>query len=394
MNPLRRIVRVVTFPFRSAIFTVVLVFALTGYTVWRIAAASQARRARIAPAAQTAQTPASGQASGPQAPADQPPSDALPPPPQNIVRTLGSNYMNLVLPEQPEQPGATRPVIPKRVQDAMLTRPIPISRDAYRPSPKPAAPAPPPVYFLPAGRRIRCWLANAIESGSTEIPVIGYVAEDVHTIDRDGVTRTVIPAGVEVHSVAQMTGMRDRVIVNGRWMLVWRNADPRANGRTLHVQGLALARDYDERTGIFGPRDGSPGILGDRLTMPDDAQIRSLALRFVSATTRALEDQQQTLNPLTNQMVSTPKASMQNALMEGFAETTSAVSTQIDRIRETLERDSVYLAVLPGTQFYIYTKEPIDLSQATMPGGSAQPPAPQSRTTQTPLSAVNIASSP
>jgi hypothetical protein len=98
------------------------------------------------------------------------------------------------------------------------------------------------------------------------------------------------------------------------------------------------------------------------------AKVKSLALAFVSATTRALKSSIEMLNPLTNQVVSSSKNSKGNAFLEGAAATVDEAQKQVERIRARLELDGYYVAVLPGAEFYLYTKEPIDLRHVISPG--------------------------
>ena len=53
-------------------------------------------------------------------------------------------------------------------------------------------------YFLPYGRLLRCELVNTVDSTNIDTPIIGLVIEDAWN---DG--RVIIPAGTEVHGLAQ-----------------------------------------------------------------------------------------------------------------------------------------------------------------------------------------------
>ena len=367
---IHRLRSLLTLPFRSFWISVLIFTALVSFTAWRIIAANHARRARLNPP--TAQAPSAPRAqqtpAGSAREADAVPTLNTGKAPDAITET-GSPFLKLVLPDEPEKPNVA-PVIPRKIREQMLTQPAPIALGTYKPTAKPEPKVAAPVYYLPSFRRIPCMLVNALETGSTEIPIIALVVEDQYNIDKDGVSRLVIPAGVEVHGVGQQSPMRDRIIGQGSWTFVWRTRD-RNNSRELRIAALALNRDYDERTKIFGATDGSPGLVGEKLQVNDDNEIKSLALRFVAATTRALQSQRETLNPLTNAIVATPKATVGNALMEGASATLDGVTAQMDKMRETLTKDGLYVAVLPGKQFYLYTKEPIDLAKATGPAASA-----------------------
>jgi hypothetical protein len=53
-------------------------------------------------------------------------------------------------------------------------------------------------WFLPYGRLLRCELVNTVDSTNIETPIIGLVIEDAWNGGR-----VIIPAGTEVHSLAQ-----------------------------------------------------------------------------------------------------------------------------------------------------------------------------------------------
>lgn len=366
---IRRLRSLITLPFRNLFVTLGIFLALVGFTVWKIIAVNHERRARVDPpvAEKKVAPPAPGRSAQSEPDSGAVSSDTK----RDHITQSGSPLVRLVLPDEPE-PTKTEPVIPKRIREQMLTPPAPISIGSYKPTKKTAPLPSAPVYYLPTGRRIPCMLVNALETGSTEIPIIGIVLEDQYNIDKDGVSRLVIPAGVEIHGTGSQSPMRDRVIGTGKWTFVWRTRD-RHNAQEISVQALALNRDFDKRTGIYGASDGSPGLLGEKLQVDDEAQVKSLALRFLAATTRALQSQRETLNPLTNSIVATPKATIGNALAEGAAATMQGVGDQVDKMRETIMRDGFYVAVLPGKEFYLYTKEPFDLSKATGPGVSPVP---------------------
>jgi hypothetical protein len=336
---------------RSTLFWGVVLVVLFSYTLWGIFSANRKTRERIEP------TPSKAAALAENAP--------LLSPSKPLYAQVGSGIIDIVLPQPTESPSKEPPKIPQKVRDAMLTPPVSMSLFPYMPAPVAAKPAS-ADFYLPSFRMIHCKLANAVETGSTESPLIGYVLEDQYNIDAQGVSRLVIPAGLEIHGTAG-PAMRDRITSTGKWTFVWRTTDTH-NAQELAVQALALNRDFDPETGIYGLTDGGPGIAGTRIDGTNEKEIKSLALAFVSATTRALKSSIEMLNPLTNQVVSSSKNSKGNAFLEGAAATVDEAQKQVERIRARLELDGYYVAVLPGAEFYLYTKEPIDLRHVIGPG--------------------------
>ena len=235
----------------------------------------------------------------------------------------------------------------------------------------PAKPPPlaPPTYYLPSFRLIRCELIGGPETGSIETPLIGVVLDNQYNIDADGVTRLVVPAGVEVHGTGKSSPSRDRIDGNGKWTLVWRTNDGN-NAMELSVSGIALNRDYDDAKHAYGDAEKSPGIAGRHFGSLGDQAIQEALLASVAAVTRSVKSYTSVLNPLTSQVVNEPKATIGNALLEGGAAGTDRIADMIDAIRKQIDEKGYYVAVLPGKEFYLYTKEPIDLRKARRPAES------------------------
>lgn len=115
---------------------------------------------------------------------------------------------------------------PTRIQQPT---PPPTAQTA-RPTPTPKAPPPIPQaifatkeesrseYYLPYGRLLRCELVNAVESTNIETPIIGLITDDVWQAGR-----LVIPAGTEVHGLAQKTAARERIGSERQWVLVFQD---------------------------------------------------------------------------------------------------------------------------------------------------------------------------
>jgi len=83
--------------------------------------------------------------------------------------------------------------------------------------------------FLPYGRLLRCELVNTVDSTNIDTPIIGLVIEEAWN---DG--RLIIPAGTEVHGVAQKSAVRERIGSDRQWFLVFsgRTRTPRLRRRT------------------------------------------------------------------------------------------------------------------------------------------------------------------
>ena len=344
--------------FRKLWVAALLVVILGGATAVRIYYASSARR--------QADEPTAGPAAGSKAAAKT--GTAKNAVPQPVTMQFGEQFAGFALPpESPKKDEPKRPPpIPEEIKKRFVNQPTPIS--LFPPFATPAKPPPlaPPTYYLPSFRLIRCELIGGPETGSIETPLIGVVLDNQYNIDADGVTRLVVPAGVEVHGTGKSSPSRDRIDGNGKWTLVWRTNDGN-NAMELSVSGIALNRDYDNAKHAYGDAEKSPGIAGRHFGSLGDQAIQEALLASVAAVTRSVKSYTSVLNPLTSQVVNEPKATIGNALLEGGAAGTDRIADMIDAIRKQIDEKGYYVAVLPGKEFYLYTKEPIDLRKARRP---------------------------
>ena len=346
-------------PFRRIWVAVLLIVLIGGATAVRVLYKSSARRKAEEP---TAGTPAAPKAAAETGAA----KDDVP---QPITMDFGEQFANFALPPESPQKGEPKrpPPIPEEIKKLFVNQPTAISLFPPLAAPARQPPPAPPTYYLPSFRLIRCELIGGPESGSIETPLIGIVLENQYNIDADGVTRLVIPAGVEVHGTGKSSPSRDRIDGNGKWTLVWRT-NAGSNAMELTVNGIALNRDYDEAKHAYGDTEKSPGIAGRRFGSLGDQAIQEALLASVAAITRSVKSYTSVLNPLTSQVVNEPKATIGNALLEGGAAGTDRIADMIDAIRKQIDEKGYYVAVLPGKEFYLYTKEPIDLRKVRRPG--------------------------
>lgn len=356
-------------PFRTLWVPAVLLVALGCVTAVRIFFASGSRR-----------TAEASRGLKPVAAKPLPGSGAKPSPEEPVTAHFGETFANFVLPpEQPKKDESKRPPpIPEDVRKLFVNPPTAISLFPEHPAGQRPAPVLPPLYYLPSFRLIRCELIGGPETGNIETPLIAVVLEDQFNIDAGGVSRLVIPAGVEVHGVGKPSPSRDRIDGSGKWTFVWRTNDS-SNGTELTVDATALNRDYDAEKTVYGDTEKSPGIVGRRFESLGDQAIQEALLASVAAVTRSVKSYTSILNPLTSQVVNEPKATVGNALLEGGAAGTDRIAQMLDDLRKQIDEKGYYVAVLPGKEFYLYTREPIDLRNARHPGmpdPRARAPAP------------------
>jgi Bacterial conjugation TrbI-like protein len=207
--------------------------------------------------------------------------------------------------------------------------------------------------FAPFGRLIPCETVLTIESNRLDTPVIGLVTEAVW---HDG--RLIVPAGAEVHGRASTDRARERLAAQGAWRIVWRTPGI-DHGDELAVQGLALDRERDPATGAWGLHDGSAGLRGDVLRTNEWHEVQLFAAAFLSTATAALQDTRTTATLLGETL--TPTATTRNAALAG---TSAVLREYANQIRQSIERDGIYVRVPAGKAFYLYVTETLDLGRA------------------------------
>ncbi len=225
---------------------------------------------------------------------------------------------------------------------------LPISLTQVR-----AADVPKSERFAPFGRLIPCETVLTNESNRLDTPVIGLVTEAVW---HDG--RLIVPAGAEVHGRASMDRARERLAAQGAWRIVWRTPG-QDHGDELAVQGLALDRERVPITGEWGLHDGSAGLRGEVLRTNDWHEVQLFATAFLSTATAALQDTRTTATLLGETL--TPTATTRNAALAG---TSAVLREYANQIRQSIERDGIYVRVPAGKAFYLYVTETLDLARA------------------------------
>lgn len=220
--------------------------------------------------------------------------------------------------------------------------------------------------YAPFGRLIPCELVITVDSSALETPIVGLVTDDVW---HDG--RLIIPAGTEVHGIARVDRMRERIASSGGWTFVWQT------GEELNVSGLALDREKQADADGWGITDGSAGLRGRLIKSDDLAEIKLFAATFLSGAASALTEKQST--PFGS--VAIP--SLQNAPLAGAQEVLSAYAKQI---LETIQRDGFYVRVPAGKQFYLYATQTIDRTKAVLGGSRLTAKAREQEDANDPLS--------
>jgi len=200
--------------------------------------------------------------------------------------------------------------------------------------------------YAPYGRLIPCELIITVDSSSIRTPIVGLVTEDIYHAGR-----LIIPAGTEIHGMAQVDRSRERIASGNRWTFVWQS------GEELSVSGIALDRETNPDGQGWGISDGSAGLRGRLIKTDDLAEIKLFAATFLSGAAGALTENQQTL------LGTQPLPSLRNAPLEGAQSVLAAYAKQI---LDSIQRDGFYVRVPAGKQFYLYVTQTIDRNDAML----------------------------
>lgn len=207
--------------------------------------------------------------------------------------------------------------------------------------------------YAPFGRLIPCELVVTVDSSTIRTPIIGLVTEDVYFGGH-----LIIPAATEVHGVAQVDRVRERIGSDNKWTLVMQD------GEELTLTGIALDRDTNTNGIGWGITDGSAGLRGELIKSDDMAEIKLFASAFLSAAAGELNQNQQTI--LGYQLV----PNTQNAALAGAQSVLGAYANQI---YDSIQRDGFYVRVPAGKEFYLYVTQTIDRNDAAIGESLSQP---------------------
>ena len=218
--------------------------------------------------------------------------------------------------------------------------------------------------YAPAFRLVKCQLVNTVDSGNLSTPVIGLVTEDLYWNGK-----TIIRANSEVHSVASVDTVRERIASQGEFTFVLNEAD--GKGRELVVRGIALDMEKDDEFDTYGITDGSAGLRGDVIRTANNDVIKLYAASLISGIAGAFSTGSSSIlgNRVYTNSSSIGLSALQGGVINPAASATQSVLDRYaDQIAQTIQRDGFFVRVPAGKQYYVYCTEAIDLSRAKVGG--------------------------
>ena len=193
--------------------------------------------------------------------------------------TSSLRNFNPVLAAQPRpKPERLVPVTVNRANEHdQLPRPLATSLTILAADPRPEKPptSGPKGDYAPAFRLVKCQLVNTVDSSILTTPIIGLVTDDLWWNGK-----VIIRAGSEVHGVASVDSVRERIASKGDFTFVLNEPDGR--GRELVVRGLALDMERGEEFDTYGITDGSAGLRGDVIRTANNDVIKLYAASLIS----------------------------------------------------------------------------------------------------------------
>ncbi len=216
--------------------------------------------------------------------------------------------------------------------------------------------------YAPAFRLVKCQLVNTVDSSNIATPIIGLVTDDLWWNGK-----IIIRANSEVHGVANVDRVRERIAGNGEFTFVLN--EPDGLGRELVVRGMVLDMEKDDSMDSYGITDGSAGLRGDVIRTANNDVIKLYAASLISGIAGAFSSN---ANGILGNRVYTNNSALGMTALQGLAinpavgATQSVLDRYADQIESSIERDGFFVRVPAGKQFYVYCTEAIDLSRAVV----------------------------
>ncbi len=231
---------------------------------------------------------------------------------------------------------------------------------AADPQPTPASERAPKGDYAPAFRMVKCQLVNTVDSSNLTTPIIGLVSEDVWWNGK-----VIIRANSEIHGLASVDTVRERIAGNGEFTFVLN--EPSGLGRELVVRAIVLDMEHDDQVDSYGITDGSAGLRGDVIRTANSDVVKLYAASLMNGIAGAFSSNASGIlgNRVYTNGNSLGLSALQNGVVNPAAGGTQAVLDRYaSQIASSIERDGFFIRVPAGKQFYLYCMEAIDLDRA------------------------------
>lgn len=212
--------------------------------------------------------------------------------------------------------------------------------------------------YAPFGRLIQCKLVNTLESNVPDTPVVGIVLEDLWWINQHGEKRLIIPGGTEVHGKIK-GATRNRLSTELEFTFVWQ-ATNKEVGLELQVTGIALEKSHEAgKKDLATITDMAAGIPGQ--VMGNDNLNEMMQYLFAGIQGAAQGFQSNSVYSTNNTTIVSQDGSTKNAVAMA-AESVAQMALQ--NLADKIAKESYYIRVAAGTEFYVYVTQVIDIEKA------------------------------
>jgi hypothetical protein len=280
--------------------------------------------------------------------------------------TASVRNFNPVLPSKVKAaPPASRraPIVVENssdTQSATISSLASLTIFAAEPQPDRPEPTGPKGEYAPAFRMLKCQLVNTVDSSNIATPIIGLVTEDLWWNGK-----VIIRANSEVHGIANVDRVRERIASTGEFTFVLNEPDGR--GRELVLRGMALDMEKGDDISSSGITDGSAGLRGDIIRTANNDVVKLYAASLASGFAGAFGSGASGImgNRVFTNNASIGLSALQGAVVNPIAGgTQSVLDRYAEQIASSIDRDGFFVRVPAGKQFYVYCTEAIDLSRA------------------------------
>jgi len=245
-------------------------------------------------------------------------------------------------------------------QPALKASSVSLTIFAAEPQSDKPEPRGPKGKYAPAFRMVKCQLVNTVDSSNITTPIIGLVTEDLWWSGK-----VIIRANSEVHSIANVDRVRERIASVGEFTFVLN--EPDGLGRELVLRGMILDMEKDDDINSYGITDGSAGLRGDIIRTANNDVVKLYAASLVNGIAGAFSSG---AGGALGNRVYTNSASLGLSALQGAVinpitgGTQGALDRYAEQIASSIDRDGFFVRVPAGKQFYVYCTEAIDLNRA------------------------------
>jgi Bacterial conjugation TrbI-like protein len=250
---------------------------------------------------------------------------------------------------RPHSPQRGSAVVEERREPRDQPKTLVTSLTIIAADPRPAKPAQraPKGDYAPAFRLVKCQLVNTVDSANITTPIIGLVTDDLWWNGK-----VIIRAASEVHGVANVDRVRERIAGNGEFTFVLN--EPNGLGRELVVRGMVLDMEKDDSVDSYGITDGSAGLRGDVIRAANSDVIKLYAASLINGIAGAFSSG---ASGVLGNRVYTNSSSLGLSALQGGVINPAVGGTQgvLDRYAEqiasSIDRDGFFVRVPAGKQF-------------------------------------------